>query len=356
MNVRSPLGIVVPALFTGVATAMPLRARQPAVPEGVPGGSSSEASSSSEEAGGLLDEPLLPEEGLADPETWERLGRELLDSAVAYMPQLLAAIFLFFAFYIASRIVAGVTRRALSRTRAEPAARQVVTKLASVSVLVVGVLVAASQAGVAVGSMIASVGVAGLAIGLAAQDSLSNVVAGLTILWDRPFRVGDYVTIADEYGRVTDVGLRTTTIETVRKVEAILPNSDVINSKIVNHTRTPDLRVDLSIGIGYGEDVARARSVLVEALSASEYTAEDPAPSVVLRELGDSAVVLAARVWLLDPSAERRASWDLLERAKVALDEAGIEIPFPQRTLHMAPESAPLRLGRDPSWSDEDAA
>lgn len=304
-----------------------------------------------------MDQPLLPEEGLSDLETWERLGRSLLDSAVDFAPQLLAALVLFLVFYIASRIVAGLTKRALSRTRAEPAARQVVTKLASTVVLIIGMLVAASQAGVAVGSMIASVGVVGLAIGLAAQDSLSNVVAGLTILWDRPFRVGDYVTVADEYGRVTDVGLRTTTIETVRKVEAILPNSDVINSKIINHTRTPDLRVDLSIGIGYGEDVTRARSVLIEALEQSEYTASEPGPSVVLRELGDSAVVLAARVWLNDPSVERRATWDLLERAKAALDQAGIEIPFPQRTLHMAPDGPPLRLGRDDSWrSSEDAA
>lgn len=337
-----------PTILAGGSVAAPSIARQPA-------GAESSDGAASEEPGGLLDEPLLPEEGLAELETWERLGRALLDSAVDYLPQLLAALFLFFVFYVASRIVASVTRRALSRTRADPAARQVVTKLASIAVLIVGVLVAASQAGVAVGSMIASVGVAGLAIGLAAQDSLSNVVAGLTILWDRPFRVGDYVTVADEYGRVTDVGLRTTTIETVRKVEAILPNSDVINSKIINHTRTPDLRVDLSIGIGYGEDVAQAREVLIEALSASSYTAKEPAPSVVLRELGDSAVVLAARVWLNDPSAERRASWDLLERAKVALDEAGIEIPFPQRTLHMASTSPPLRLGRE-HGSNERAA
>lgn len=316
-------------------------------------GGSQEADS--EGGGGLLDEPLLPEDGLTDPETWERLGQALLDSAVGYLPQLLAAAFLFLVFYVGSRIVGGITRRALSRTQAEPAAQHVMTRLASAAVLVIGVLVAASQAGVAVGSMIASVGVVGLAIGLAAQDSLSNVVAGLTILWDRPFRVGDYVTVADEYGKVTEVGLRSTTIETVRRVEAILPNSEVINSKIVNHTRTPDLRVDLSIGIGYGEDVAQARSVLLEALSASDYAAEDPSPTVVLRELGDSAVVLSARVWLADPSTERRASWDLLERAKVALDGAGIEIPFPQRTLHIAAESPALRLNRD-DVSTEEAA
>jgi small conductance mechanosensitive channel len=199
---------------------------------------------------------------------------------------------------------------------------------------------AVSQAGITVGPLLASVGVLGLAVGLAAQDTLSNLVAGFTILWDRPFRTGDRVTIAETYGEITNISIRTTTVRTPAHRELIIPNKEVIDTVIVNHSRTPQLRLSIPVGIGYAEDTNQARKALIAAARDSEYCDLDQEPAVVVTELADSSVNLELRVWLRDPRSERPAFFDLVERAKRSLDEAGIEIPFPQRVLHMHSEGA----------------
>jgi small conductance mechanosensitive channel len=186
-------------------------------------------------------------------------------------------------------------------------------------------------------------------VGLAAQDSLANLVAGLTILWDRPFHIGDNVTIAGTYGQVRQIGLRTTRLLTVDQVDAILPNKMVINEKILNHTLTPHLRVNVPVGIGYAADIGAARQALLAAVDGHPQLAQDPAPKVVVKELGDSAVQLELRAWLRDPHKEREVFYELLELAKVTLDQAGIEIPFPQRTLHLADPGGLERLTERPS-------
>ncbi|MDX1383522.1 MAG: mechanosensitive ion channel [Thermoanaerobaculia bacterium] len=291
-------------------------------------------------------EPLLPEEGLFRAETWTRLGERLLTNTVDYLPRLLAAAMVLVLFVVLAKVASGIVVRALRRTKADPALPSIVGRLLQVAVVVLGLIMAAAQAGIAVGSLLAGVGVVGLAVGLAAQDSLSNVVAGLTILWDRPFRTGDRVTIAGEYGEIQEVGLRTTRIRTVDERDAILPNKDVIDEKIINHTRDPVLRLDIPLGISYDSDIAQAREVLLGAVQDHELLADSPRPAVVVTGLGDSSVDLELRVFLRDPNQERTATWQLLEVAKNALDDAGIVIPFPQRTLHWAPNSEPVAYER----------
>jgi small conductance mechanosensitive channel len=188
------------------------------------------------------------------------------------------------------------------------------------------------------------VGIIGLALGLAAQDSLGNLVAGLTILWDRPFRIGDNVTVAETFGRVQEIGLRSTRIRTVEQLDAILPNKEIINQKIINHTLNPMMRLGIPVGIAYREDTREARRVLLAAVKGHELLLDKPEPQVVVTALADSSVNLELRVWLRDPYTEREATFAMIEAAKIALDEAGIEIPFPQRTLHL-PEG--LRVVRD---------
>ena len=203
-------------------------------------------------------------------------------------------------------------------------------------------VMAASQLGIDIGALIAGVGILGLAIGLAAQDSLANLVAGLTILWDRPFRIGDNVTVAGTFGKVKEIGLRTTRIRTVEQLDVILPNKEIINQKLVNHTLNPLMRLGVPLGIAYKEDSRQAREVLLEAVAGHELILEQPEPQVVVTALGDSSVDLELRVWLRDPHAEREATFAMVELSKIALDEAGIEIPFPQRTLHF-PDGVAVR-------------
>jgi len=217
-------------------------------------------------------------------------------------------------------------------------------KLSKFIILAFGLIMAAGQLGFQIASVLAGLGIVGLAVGLAAQDTLANLVAGITILWDRPFRIGDNVTVAGTFGSVQAIGLRTTRILTNDRIDAILPTKTIINEKILNHTRTPQLRVGIPVGIGYGEDLERAREVLVAAVAGHPQVLADPPPKVVVKELGDSAVVVEVRVWLRDPHAESEVRLDLLERAKLALDKAGIEIPFPTQTvLQPAAPAAPSR-------------
>lgn len=288
--------------------------------------------------------PLLPEEGLLETETWISLARRLLENLVDWIPRLFAAILVLVFFFVLSRVAARLMIGILRRTKADKALEQIFGALLKYVILGLGFIMAASQAGLQVGSLLAGVGVAGLAVGLAAQDSLSNLVAGLTILWDRPFRIGDNVTIADTFGTVQEIGLRTTRVRTVQRLDMLVPNRQVIENAIVNHTRTPELRLDIPLGIAYHEDSREARKVLLAAVEQSDRITSSPAPEVMMTELADSSVNLELRVFLRDPRQERRAFCELLELSKIALDEAGIEIPFPQRTLHLAEKSAALRL------------
>lgn len=275
-------------------------------------------------------------EALRRPDGWVDVRERITAKLVDFVPAVGAALLVLLVFYVLYRITAKVLHGLLRRTHADPAVQEIGLRLVKMVLLGFGLVMAASQLGFQVASLLAGVGIVGLAVGLAAQDSLSNLVAGITILWDHPFRIGDQVTISGTYGRVKQIGLRATTIVTVENIDAILPNKDVINQKILNHTMTPELRLGIPVGIGYGEDVRAARRVLLAAVEGHPMVLADPAPKVVVTELGESSVNLELRVWLTDPHREREAFFAMVEIAKAALNEAGIEIPFPQRTLHLA--------------------
>lgn len=279
-------------------------------------------------------EPMITRE-LFDPNAWPGFGQALLERLILWLPNLFATLVVLVIFFVLYRVLDGVTRRVMGRTRADPAAQEITSRLIRYVVLGLGLVMAASQLGFNVASLLAGVGILGLAIGLAAQESLANLVAGLTILWDRPFRIGDHVTVSDTFGKVQEIGLRTTRIRTVTQLDVILPNKEIINQKITNHTLNPMMRLDIPVGIAYGEDTREARRVLLAAVEGHELLLEKPESEVVVTELADSSVNLHLRVWLRDPYKERQATVELIELAKIALDEAGIEIPFPQRTLHL---------------------
>jgi len=187
-------------------------------------------------------ESILARKDLLEPNAWARLAEEMVGSFVRWLPSLLTAILILCVFFILYRLAAGLLGRLMNRTRADPAARDIAVRLTRYAILAIGLMMAASQLGIQVGSLLAGVGIIGLALGLAAQDSLANLVAGITILWDRPFRIGDNVTVSGTFGKVKEIGLRTTRIRTVEHLDAILPNKEIINAKIVNHTLSPMMR------------------------------------------------------------------------------------------------------------------
>jgi MscS family membrane protein len=185
---------------------------------------------------------------------------------------------------------------------------------------------------------LASAGVLGIAIGFAAKDTLANLFAGVFILADAPYKLGDFIVLeSGERGRVTDIGIRSTRLLTRDDIEITLPNGIMANSKIVNETSGPHAkrRLRIDIGVAYGTDLDQAKSVLLEAARASPLLAAQPGPSVRFRSFGDSAVNFQVRGFIEEPVLHGRAVDDVGLRLYKALAAAEIEIPYPQRVVHM---------------------
>lgn len=192
----------------------------------------------------------------------------------------------------------------------------------------------ASMVGIATTSFVAILGAAGLAIGLALQGSLSNFAGGVLILIFKPFQVGDLIDAQGEFGEVIEIQIFNTIIVTPDNKRVILPNGLVSNGVIKNVSAEGNLRVDLTVGISYNDNIKKAKEVILETLLKDPKVLKNPAPTVAVIELGDNSVNLCVR-----PQALVADYWDVYfnsyENVKIALDEAGISIPLPQRDVHM---------------------
>ncbi len=256
--------------------------------------------------------------------------------------RLLIALLLFLAgLWLAARI-ANIARRALQRARVEP------TLISFLRNGFYGVLIAMMSvavldfAGIPTASLVAAIGAAGIAIGLALQGSLSNLAWGVLLILFRPFRVGDYVDAGGVSGTVDSISLMHTVLVLADNREAVIPNAKVGADSIINYNRRSTRRAQVQVGIGYDDDIGRALQVLRDTLVADARVLAEPAPAVFVAGLGDSAVNLTVWAWA------RRGDWwplqqDLPRRVKEALDAAGISIPFPQReiTLRRMPAAPP---------------
>ncbi len=185
---------------------------------------------------------------------------------------------------------------------------------------------------------LASAGVAGIAIGFAAKDTLANFISGVFILVDAPYKVGDYINIdGTTRGEVTDIGMRSTRILTRDNIEVTLPNAVIGNAKIVNESSGPSvkMRVRVQVGVAYGSDVEQVREILADCARDVPHVAASPAPTVRFVAMGESALQFQVRVYVQEPRYRGRVVDALNTRIYRALNEAGIEIPFPQRVVHL---------------------
>lgn len=262
------------------------------------------------------------------------LPEHISNMLVDFIPKLGAAILIFLLFWLLLRLTRPALRRILRRADfAEALVRLLVDNLYHFVILGFGLVMAASQLGIDVGAALAGLGVAGIAVGFAAQDSIANTIAGFLIFWDKPFQVGQYITTQDRYGEVINITMRTTRIRTPENVYVVLPNRQIIEDVLLNHSMYGDTRVNVPVGIAYKEDVAAARKVLLDAVSQIDSISHDHEPAVVVTELGGSSVNLDVRVWVKEAADERPIFFQTLEECKRALDDAGIEIPFPHLQL-----------------------
>ncbi len=260
----------------------------------------------------------------------ERLVERLID----FLPRIGAALLVMAAFFVLYRLSRRPLRLVLGRAGLHDKLVQLlVDAIYKYTLLVVALVMAASQVGVDVAAAIAGLGVVGIAVGLAAQDTLANVISGILVFVDKPFIVGDWVTVDGDYGKVGDITLRSTRIRTPRNTWIVIPNKTIITAVLVNHSHHGELRVDVPVGIAYKEDIARAREVSLAAIAGLPTVIEAPAPDVVVAALGSSSIDLVVRVWIADPDHEQATHFAVVEATKRALDGAGIQIPFPHLQL-----------------------
>lgn len=244
---------------------------------------------------------------------------------------ILAFIGVLIAFWIASRVVAGLVRAAINKAskNASKLLKDVAVGMVKRVLMIIGLIVAVGQLGVDITPLIAAIGAAGLVIGLALQGTLSNFASGILILINRPYDVGNVISAGGVTGVVSKMSLVSTTIKTFDNQIMYVPNNEIWNGVITNVTGLPTRRVDLVFGIGYADDIAKAEQIINDAITTHPKVLQDPAPTVKVHELADSSVNFVVRPW--STTADYwDVYWDLTRTIKERFDDAGINIPFPQ--------------------------
>lgn len=262
-----------------------------------------------------------------------------LTSAIAWAPRVLTAIVSAILIYLVGlwliRLINKMTSKAFEKRDMDVSLRRFLTTLINWALNILLFIVVVTQLGVQTSAFVAIIGAAGLAIGLALQGSLSNFAGGILILVLKPFKVGDYISSsAGESGTVDQIDIFNTRLKTPQNQLVVVPNGELSNSSITNYTQLGTRRTWFDIGVSYDADLLKAKGTLMGVIASNEFAFNDPAPQVVVTELGDSAINLSVRV-----TTSNDNFWTMQEQlivdCKKALDDAEIEIPFPQRDIHI---------------------
>ena len=233
-----------------------------------------------------------------------------------------------------ARIIRMGVRKMLKKREVDALVSSFVTRLVYYLVVVFVVIAALGNLGIQTTSLIAVFGAAGLAIGLALQGSLANFAAGFLILIFRPYKTGDYIKGGGEAGTVERLLVFSTILRTPDNKIITIPNANMLSGNIVNYSQEKKRRVDLSVGIGYGDDMGKARDILMNTLKQHPLVLKDPEPQVAVAELGDNSVNLTIRPWV-----KTGDYWtvhaEITEQIKIQLDKHGFSIPYPQQDVHL---------------------
>ena len=272
------------------------------------------------------------------------LGTEALRAAAGvWFPRLLGAGLALFVFWLLWRGLSRVLDVVLRGVDLDQTASAFVRAVARLALFLIGGVTALDQLGVDTTSILASLGVMGLTLGFAAQDTLGNVISGLFIFWDRPFVLGDLVEVDGEYGRVDQITLRSTRLVTPDGRMFAIPNKVIANVKVASYTNFPHLRLDLDVTVGVGEDLGRCRRLLLGIVADDPAFLVVPAPEVVVMSLNDYNVALQLRVWLRDEKTHIPERFRMREAVFEVLRGAGVELPL--ETIQLAPVE--VRSGRE---------
>ena len=262
---------------------------------------------------------------MEDTQVWIDKG---IDFATEYGPKIIGAILIYIIGSWVIKKLTGVLKKVMMKKDYDEALQKFLLNLVSWALKIFLIIMVIGKLGVETTSFAAIIAAAGLAIGLALQGSLANFAGGVLLIIFKPFKIGDLIEAQGITGVVKEIEIFTTKLTTPDNKLAIIPNGAMGNGNIVNYTAEGKIRVDTMVGIGYDEDIKKAKDVLLEVLTSNPKVLKDPAPSVNVANLGDSSVDLAVR-----PFCAPEDYWDVffatVEGSKLALDKAGIEIPYP---------------------------
>jgi small conductance mechanosensitive channel len=251
---------------------------------------------------------------------------------IQYAMSIFGAIVILAVGWLLTQLLGRWTYAALSRVRGfDTTIAGFASNFVRYFLMVMVIVMVLGQFGVQTASIIAALGAAGLAIGLALQGTLQNIAAGIMLLILRPFRVGDYIETGSVSGIVQFIGIFTTEFKTPDGMYRVAPNSLLWNVQITNFSRMPTRRYDFTIGIGYEDDIERASQIMLDLLHDDKRVLEDPPAETFVNELADSAVTITLRYWTRSADFWP-TSRDVTKNVKIAFDKAGINIPFPQVT------------------------
>ncbi len=233
-----------------------------------------------------------------------------------------------------AKFVKAATYKLIERTPLDKTLASFLSNTLFIIIIFIVLVAALAQLGVHTTSIVTIIGAAGLAIGLALQSSLSNFASGIMIVFFKPFKLGDVIQVNTAVGKVESLNVFTTTLKTANNENIIIPNSKITTDIMTNFTARRKRRIDLTIGIGYDDNIQQAKSAIEKVLTKCEGVLDKPEPFIAVRDLADSSVNLAVRAWV--KSSEYFAvRCQLLEEIKIALDKAKISIPYPQHDIHL---------------------
>jgi small conductance mechanosensitive channel len=242
------------------------------------------------------------------------------------------------AILLIGRIVVGIltniAKKLMRKSNLDETLTKFLSSIIKTALLAILFIVVLNQLGVQTTSFVAIIGAMGLAVGFALQGSLANFAAGVMLILFRPFKSGDFVEAGGTMGVVEEIGIFSTIMKTPDNKKIIIPNSNITGGNITNFSAKETRRVDLVFGIGYDDDLKKAKQLLEQILQADDRILKDPAPVVAVSELADSSVNFVVRPWV--KSADYwDVYWDLTEKVKLTFDAEGISIPYPQQDVHM---------------------
>jgi small conductance mechanosensitive channel len=263
------------------------------------------------------------------------MGSWIMEQGLTYGTNIVGAVLILIVGYWIAGRVSNVVRRAVGRsTHIDDTLKPLFASIARYLVLIITLIAVLNQFGVQTASIIAVLGAAGLAIGLALQGTLQNIAAGIMLLILRPFKVGDFIDAGPVAATVDEIGLFVTHFTTVDGVYVSCPNSSIWNSKITNFSRNGTRRMDLVIGVSYDDDIGKAIEILSGLMEKDDRVLKDPAPQCMVTNLGDSSVDITMRLW-----ANSADFWglqfDLKRWSKERIEAGGLSIPYPQQDVHM---------------------